>query len=126
MLAEVIEGWETESAAEQVQAIMGTVTPTGRMGRPEEIAKGGCLPPPRRPRTYLTGVPIPSTAPRPRADGQRLEGAQLSGVRDSVTRGIVGDLEGAHQHPGEACDVGPPHPWCPSKPGIPGAAPRRE
>jgi len=57
MLTEVIEGWEAASA-DQVQAIMETVTPTGRMGRPDEIAKVAAFLLLDAP-DYLTGVPIP-------------------------------------------------------------------
>jgi NAD(P)-dependent dehydrogenase (short-subunit alcohol dehydrogenase family) len=57
MLAEVIEGWEASDPT-AVQAIIDSVTPTGRLGRPEEIARVAAwllLDAP----AYLTGVPIP-------------------------------------------------------------------
>jgi NAD(P)-dependent dehydrogenase (short-subunit alcohol dehydrogenase family) len=38
MLSKVIEGWDAEGP-EAVQSILEAVTPTGRMGRPEEIAR---------------------------------------------------------------------------------------
>ena len=57
MLAEVIEGWGAEGP-EAEQAIMETVTPTGRMGRPEEMAQVAAWLLLEAPE-YLTGVPIP-------------------------------------------------------------------
>jgi NAD(P)-dependent dehydrogenase (short-subunit alcohol dehydrogenase family) len=56
MLAEVIEGWDV-SGADAVRSVLESVTPTGRMGRPEEIAEVAVwllLDAPE----YLTGTPI--------------------------------------------------------------------
>jgi NAD(P)-dependent dehydrogenase (short-subunit alcohol dehydrogenase family) len=57
MLKEVIEGWSAK-APEEVQAVMETITPTGRMGRPEEIAQVAAWLLLEAP-AYLTGAPIP-------------------------------------------------------------------
>ena len=56
MLAEVVEGWDA-SDPQAIQAILDSVTPTGRMGRPEEIAQVAAWLLLEAPE-YLTGVPI--------------------------------------------------------------------
>lgn len=56
MLAEVIEGWNADSP-DAIQAVMETVTPTGRMGRPDEIARVATWLLLEAPE-YLTGTPI--------------------------------------------------------------------
>jgi NAD(P)-dependent dehydrogenase (short-subunit alcohol dehydrogenase family) len=56
MLAEVISGWPANDAA-AIQAALEAVTPTARMGRPEEMARVAAWLLLEAPE-YLTGVPI--------------------------------------------------------------------
>lgn len=56
MLAEVIEGWEA-SDPKDVEAVLDSVTPTGRMGRAQEMARVAAWLLLEAPE-YLTGTPI--------------------------------------------------------------------